>query len=529
MDEYIRQISHNEQKLDNSWSQIYDDLNRQWGRTSDNQQLSVKVKCLDALVDYILVDNQPQAQIKTILIEHVLRILSDESKPDLNILMRTFFRIFDVLNVNNLLHFTFIKKFYFNFRLGEQLSSIPSIDLIDKLLKSFENYQFLTKDFETNNETEWNDFIAGCIFSPLSSDRNKLTHENVMTQMQSQYQRFYRWTVRYANQSEICSNIQSNIERRFPNIFDSFQDSDDVLFNLKTSVEPPLSNTYIRYMIKYYEEHVDIFQKHTANIYSAMERLIVQNDIEKTEMFSRNLLDAHFNSITNIEELVRTLIHFCSIVSIETRSIFCQKIILPISDLIGRKKWNKKYAELFFDLILVIIDLKVLSAPKCVSNLLEINDFYPWKQLTSKITHLVQSCVDYDQIPSDSSIDRLDDLEKILHILAQRAQQFDNIKRAVHAIALQAVFKWSTIINQQTGKFYDFYVFSMGRELAELVDLRQMNVDICIQLIDILQKRIDRNDEPYDLRDQDDYFLHVNFIFFFVKNQLNIYIFVLFY
>ena len=123
----------------------------------------------------------------------------------------------------------------------------------------------------------------------------------------------------------------------------------------------------------------------------------------------------------------------------------------------------------------------------------------------------------------------MDDLEKILHILAQRAQQFDNIKRAVHAIALQAVFKWSTIINQQTGKFYDFYVFSMGRELAELIDLRQMNVDICIQLIDILQKRIDRNDEPYDLRDQDDYFLHVNFIFFFVKNQLNIYIFVLFY
>jgi len=53
--------------------------------------------------------------------------------------------------------------------------------------------------------------------------------------------------------------------------------------------------------------------------------------------------------------------------------------------------------------------------------------------------------------------------------------------------------------------------------MTQLVDLQQVTVDICIQLIEIIQKRIDNNDESNDL-DQVDHFLNVSLVK--GKNQL---------
>ncbi len=53
--------------------------------------------------------------------------------------------------------------------------------------------------------------------------------------------------------------------------------------------------------------------------------------------------------------------------------------------------------------------------------------------------------------------------------------------------------------------------------MTQLVDLQQVTVDICIQLIEIIQKRIDSNDES-NYFDQVDHFLNVSLVK--GKNQL---------
>jgi len=230
-----------------------------------------------------------------------------------------------------------------------------------------------------------------------------------------------------------------------------------------------------------------------------------------------NVIIPHFNSITNLEELLHMLIRTCSIVHIESRNYFCQNFITRISYELIKKKFNKNLSGIFFDFILAILDLNIIEAPACACRILNINDFYPWKQLNKQLIHLIQSCISYDQMINTSFPNQLDQLAEILSLIHERTKTNVTIFHATHEPALQAIFKWSFIINNNTGKPYDIHVFKMGQKMTELVDQKQITVDICIQFIEILQKRIDNNDEPNELHQFDNYFLMV--CLFLNKNQ----------
>jgi hypothetical protein len=59
----------------------------------------------------------------------------------------------------------------------------------------------------------------------------------------------------------------------------------------------------------------------------------------------------------------------------------------------------------------------------------------------------------------------------------------------------------------------------MGDVMTELVDQQKITPDTCIRFIEILQKRIDDNDEPRDSYQPDDHFLSVSLIV--NQNQIN--------
>jgi hypothetical protein len=291
-----------------------------------------------------------------------------------------------------------------------------------------------------------------------------------------------------------------------------------VQLHLTACVESPVSFEYVDFIAKFYKHHVDLFQTDISQIYTAIEKLLSKNKIKEAERFMSNVIITHFKSITNIEELLHMLIRACSIVNIESRNDFCQNLISPIAYELTAKKYNKKLAGIFFDFILVILDLQAIKAPVCACRILNISDFYPWKQLDKQIIHLIQSCIAYDKIITDSSSNQIEHLDKILQLIHERTKTNPTIFHATHETALQAILKWSSIINNHTGKPYDGHVLIMGQEMTELVDRQQMTDDICIQLIDILQKRIDNNNEPNDLNQIDDHFLMVSL--FINKNQL---------
>ncbi len=300
------------------------------------------------------------------------------------------------------------------------------------------------------------------------------------------------------------------LTRTFPTLFHSFTDPDDARFHLTSCVEPPVSADYVSCIAKSYQIQPDLFKTNESQIYSAMEKLISQNNIKEAERFMRDIIVTHISLITNPEELIHMLIRTCSSVNIESRDIFCKEIVSHIAYAFARHKFNKKFAGIFFDLILAILDLNIEEAPESACRLLEINEFYPWKQLDKQITHLIQSCIAYDQFLLDSNSSKLNVLENIISKIQDRIKTFPMLHSATHETALQAVIKWAAIINNNTGKTYGRHVFKMGQKMTELIDRQKITVDICSKLIEILQKRIDNNDETYDFSHDVDSFLDVS-------------------
>jgi hypothetical protein len=323
---------------------------------------------------------------------------------------------------------------------------------------------------------------------------------------------FLRWAARNSQQSSVWSEVLFTLTRTFPTLFDSFANQDDAQFHLISCAESPVSLEYVNLIAKSYQRQVDLFKTNVSQIYTALEKLLFQNNIKEAERFMRDVIVTHFSLITNLEELLQMLIRACSSVSIESRTEFCHEIIAPISYELSKKKSNKKLAGIFFDLILAILDLNVIEAPECACRILAISDFYTWKQLDKQLTHLVQSCIAYDQLVIDSYFSPLDSLEDIVKIIHERVKSNPTILHATHETALQAIFKWSSIINDKTGKTYGRHVFKLGQKMTDIIDPRQITVDICRQLFEILQKRLDNNDEPCDLDQVHDHFFNVSLL-----------------
>ena len=197
------------------------------------------------------------------------------------------------------------------------------------------------------------------------------------------------------------------------------------------------------------------------------------------------------NLIEDVEQLLRTCIRLCSLVHPGSGEQFCKVVLSPLTYEFGSKKFSKKLAPLLFDLVIAILDLRVVDAPQWAYRILNKRDFYPWKDLTGPLTHLVQSCVAYDTFVTTSYSSPLDQLENILNLIQERSKVTVTIFRATHETSLKAVLKWLMIVNEQTGQAYGSHVFQMGAQLLNLIDEQQVTVDTCTQLLDILQSQLD--------------------------------------
>jgi len=192
MDEYIRQLTHDNQQLGKEWPVISEKLQKLSINIPEVDQPNLKVKSLDALVDYVLADHEEVVQIKSTFLEVTMKKLAHDPLPSLDELVRIFCRILEISNTNNLFNLTFLQTFYSQFRLGERLSSLPSVDLIDTILIYLQKHEFLDKNFDDKIREKWSSFLSRAIFSSITSDKNKLNSEQTMIKMKTNFQKLYR-------------------------------------------------------------------------------------------------------------------------------------------------------------------------------------------------------------------------------------------------------------------------------------------------------------------------------------------------
>lgn len=192
MEEYLRQLTHDNEQLATSWPKVFEQLHKLSIDIPDDEQLSFKVNTLNALVDYVLVDNEPLVNHKVTFLESVLQKVSDKPLIPLEELVRILCRVLDVDDVNDEYNVVFLRRFYFQLALGERLSELPSVNLIESILTSLQKHSFLNGNFKDQMQEKWKELLSRGLFSPITSDRNKLNSDQTITHMRSQFQHFYK-------------------------------------------------------------------------------------------------------------------------------------------------------------------------------------------------------------------------------------------------------------------------------------------------------------------------------------------------
>ena len=192
MGDFIRQLTHDNQQLSNQWPEIHDKIYEILNDVPENDQSEIKVKELNALADYILADIEELIELKLILVETIIKTTTDDPIPSVADLVPIFCRVLGVPDTNNLLNLTFIEKFYNGFQLGERLSVIPSIDLIDLILNCLQKHEFTDETLDVVIRDQWDYFLSRVVFTPITSDTNNLNNENTMIHMRSSFQQLCR-------------------------------------------------------------------------------------------------------------------------------------------------------------------------------------------------------------------------------------------------------------------------------------------------------------------------------------------------
>ncbi|CAM4838547.1 unnamed protein product [Rotaria magnacalcarata] len=502
MDKFIRELTHDDELFEKQWPNTFDQLRKLYNEYEEKNidMSSVKVEILDALIDYVFAESSNHSEpiyVKFAFIDNVVKTLTDDPLPPLDEMVRILRRILDTNNLFNKWYLACIEVLHYKLRIFERLSSTKSSDLIKSIFQSLEKHSFSNEQTDSATQEKWREFLSREMFSALLMDTNELNLEETMLVMRPVYQQLFRYAARTSHQSRIWSEVVSTLARRLPTVFDKYPNSSDARIDLVECVKAPISNDYIVLLVKSYRRNVQLFKMNSSEIPIVIEKLLLINEIDRAHDFLYQIIIEHFDSATDIiDPLISMLMRTCPMVNMDHQNELCKRVISSLVHKLDDSKCNKKLAPLFFDFILVILDLHVMEAPKCASRLLKKPEFYPWKELAPKFKDLVRSCVAYDTFEIKTYFSDLDALEDILELVANRAKANAPIFRATHDEALEAIYRWSAASTDNTStKIWCGHVYKMGEQLLQLIDQKQVTADICSRLIKALERRVIDNED----------------------------------
>ncbi|CAF3843939.1 unnamed protein product [Rotaria sordida] len=499
MDKFIRQLTHDDTTFQGQWPNIVDKLHELINNCEQKNTniLVVKIKTLDAIVVYILAESitsQTPVYAKIALIKLILEFIINDPLPSLTDIVRHFRRILDVNNIFNEWYLSCIEAFHYECQLFQRLLSTKSIDSIESIFQSLQKHPFLNDQTNKDIEEKWQQYLSRRLFSPLSMDTNVLNCEEIMFAMRSTFQQFFRSIARMSHQSRIWSAVVETLTRTLPTIFDSYTKPTDAQIYLKACIEPPISSDLIYLIVKSYNRNVNLLKENLNLVLIVIEKLLLLNHLKEARQFVVQVILEHFDIFVNMETLIQMFIRVCPLVNVDYRNDFCQEILSSVTYKLGNVKCNKSLAPLYFDLVLNILNLCVIKAPKCAQSLLEKQEFYPWKELAPRFNDLVRSCIAYEQIDIKSYWSDLDSLSSILRLVVDRAKINMVIFRATHEPALQVVLRWS-----HNTKIWSTHVYRMAEVMLDLIDQQKITADICNQFLKVLhQKIIDNQEVDYE-------------------------------
>ena len=153
-DDFIRRLTHDDNEFEEQWSHTFEQLRRLFDQydEDDPELAKVKIRALDALVDYVQAEANPSVkpiQVKFIFVTAVAKHCAQDPMPSLAEVVRVTCRILDSDAIYNAWHLGALEALHFAFGLCEQLTTAKSYDLIESFLRSLLKHAFLNDQADT--------------------------------------------------------------------------------------------------------------------------------------------------------------------------------------------------------------------------------------------------------------------------------------------------------------------------------------------------------------------------------------------
>ncbi len=187
MDEFIRELTHDNDVFQNQWNQI--------NKSSEGISISIEGKTvLNALADYVIDEPNDRlpCSIKFDFIKNIIkRIIKENLSIPISDIVQVFLRVLDGYE-NGCWHLNFIELIYTEFNLGKCLCSQPiQTHLIEQIFKSIEKKTFVNEI--KDHDKKWQYFLVNNLFYQNSTiSFTTLNNIEVMKLMRKDYQELYR-------------------------------------------------------------------------------------------------------------------------------------------------------------------------------------------------------------------------------------------------------------------------------------------------------------------------------------------------
>ncbi|CAF2897940.1 unnamed protein product [Rotaria sp. Silwood2] len=480
MDEIIKQLTHDNNLLEQQWADIFTCI----GEASVPNDSKL---VLNALIDYLLtepIDSSP-CYMKYLLISIVIEQLTIKAVSiEINNLIDAFTRVLDSSRVDQW-YLKFLETIYESFEIGERLYSTPiKTDLIEKILQSLQNKTFIFNSTEDSNK--WEIFLTQTVFSNSTNDINILNKQDIIEDMEVNFQQFYKHAVQQSQQSSVWLKIATTLNEYSSEIFSNEMSLNMILSDTNVSIEN-ISSDGITQLIQSYENDNELIKTDHTKLLTLFERLILVNNYDNAYQLFSTIIIPNL-SIIDFESLLSTMTRLCPIV--ENRDLFCSKILETLISPLENLQIKKNLAVIVFTLALAILKLCLCDAPELSYSLVRRKNFYPWPELIDGLADLIKACISYDVIIEDDFFSKLNRLEDIIDLIQEKTQVYPTISKAIHPISVEAVLRWSN--TQFNGSHH---VYRMGNAILNLIDLQEINEDICMKFIDAIQTRVNCDNE----------------------------------
>ena len=196
-DDFIRQLTHDDQEFEEQWSITFEQLRRHFDQFDEDDPELVKMKsrALDALVDYVQAEPNPSVKpisVKFIFVQLVAKHCAQDPVPSLAEVVRVACRILDSDAIYNAWHLAALEALHSTFRLCQRLTTAKSYDLIESFLRSLQRHAFLDDHADQGTQNSWQQYLSKHLFSGLCCDSNQLNDETTMIALRPLYQQIFR-------------------------------------------------------------------------------------------------------------------------------------------------------------------------------------------------------------------------------------------------------------------------------------------------------------------------------------------------